>query len=274
VRRALLGAAIATGALAGVPAGAHAAFAPAVSATMVDEGVADGWRTVRVDVASTCGTEAPADTVSSVQADLVGRWHGSATRTFTLDDDHIRYPTAADAEATAGSAATYRFRVTGAVRVAAVGYVTCSSDEAYESREAKSPPTGTLAAPPRLTGFEFEGISYNGGNRCRPRSGRRFQLGAQFALRWFVEADPRALFGKQRLTGANVAQIKLHISGGGRPAFHHPASRRGFRAVGGIVSGYYFRPRTRQPVKLWVTAGGLDSNVLTVPVGARPRGCR
>jgi hypothetical protein len=64
-----------------MPAAAHAALAPTVTATMVDEGISEGKRTVRVDVTSTCGPEAPADTVSTVSADLVGLWRGRQTRT-------------------------------------------------------------------------------------------------------------------------------------------------------------------------------------------------
>ena len=271
--RVVLGIALALTLAAAAPGAAQAAFAPTVAANMVDEGVADGWRTIRVDVTSSCGPEAPADTVSSVQADLVGLWRGSQTRTFSPESDHVQYVSPAEGEQVPGPAATYRFRVTGGVRVAAIGYVSCSSETEYEGRDAKTAPTGSLLAPPRLDGFEFEGISYTGGPRCAPRSERAFQVGPMFGLRWLVDLEERSAFGRRMLTVASVGQIKLHVQGAGRKRWDHSASRRGFRAVGGIVSGFYFRPRTRQPVKLWVTVGGLDSNVLTVPVRRRVRGC-
>ena len=260
-------------AIATVPGPAHAAFAPSVSVNTIDEGVADGWRTLRVEVTSSCGPEAPADTVSEVSAELVGLWRGSQTRTFSPDSEDVELLSPTGDEGVPGSTATYRYRITGSVRAAAIGYVSCSSETTYEAREAKTAPTGALVAPPRLEGFEFEGVSYTGGPRCAPRSERAFQIGPQFALRWSVGVDTRSAFGRRDLNVANVGQIKLHIAGAGRKRLDHPASRRGFRTVGGIVSGYYFRPRTRQPVKLWVTVGGLDSNVIKVPVRRRVRGC-
>jgi hypothetical protein len=39
------------------------------------------------------------------------------------------------------------------------------------------------------------------------------------------------------------------------------------------VNGFYYQPRKAKPVKLWVTVNGMDSNVITVKVKPKPRGC-
>ena len=255
--------------------GAHAALAPSVTAEMTDEGSANGWRTVRVDVSGTCGPDAAPGTTVHVDAQLRRAATGPGGKTAVPFYDGLvpLGPT----EAAEGTSATRRFRVSGGWNVVAIGDISCSEPEASEVVIARSAPTAALRAPLRLDGWEALGTSVNGGPRCTPPMRRRLRAHAGYDLAFnLAPVDARTLFGHSG-TGPrmrDLGKVTFHLRGGGTMKWDKVVSRAGFKRFRRLVMGYYFQPRKPRKVTMWLTVAGMETNRLTIPVLPRKKGCR
>jgi hypothetical protein len=242
-----------------------------VTATLTDEGAApNGIHTVRVDVAGSC----PAGTVPWVQANLKGHWKNEVKPPFDPNPKEIDALGADDSVQAPN--ASFRYRLPGGFIASAIGSLQCLDSDGNMAASAESAPTATVRLPVRLTAWESAGTtaSYKRASCRVPRRG--MQLGAGYDIRWDLEADLRGSFGSGAfdLRAADLKQIMLHISGGGRRALRFHPSSKGFKHFNGaLVNGFYYQPRKARPVKLWVTVNGMDSNAITVKVKPKPRGC-
>ena len=267
--RAVAVAAAALSAVAVTPAGgATQALEPSVTVAMVDEGTTRGWRTVRVEVSGTCGSQAPAGTRGEVSVEILKRLPaGGAVVPATGTVDEL-------GETGAGLTRSFRYRITGGFLATARGHVECSDEETDESAEARSAYGPPLQAPIELAGWGAPGVSYSYKHpRCRFRR-QNMEVGAGYDISWQLgRLDTRALFGANALRGAHLRHFRLHIAGGGRRSLTVVPSVRGFARYSLVLNGFYYIPLRPQPVRLWITIRNLESNQITVPVRPRPRGC-
>ena len=266
---------LAAAALAMTAPGAHAALAPTVTAQLTDEGSAKGWRTIRVDVAGSCGPQAAPGTTAYVEADLRRAATGAAGKTAPPFYDG--YEPLGPAEAVEATTATYRYRVSGGWNVVAVATISCTEPEAFDTVTARSAPTASVLAPLRLDGWEALGTSVNGGARCTPPMRRVFRAHAGYDIAFDLgEIDARTVFG-HRGTGPrqrDLGKVKFHLRGGGSMKWDKPVSRRGYALFRRLVMGYYFQPRKPRPVTMWMSIDGVETNRLTIRVLPRKKGCR
>lgn len=250
-------------------------LAASAAAVLVDEGVADGWRTVSVDVTGSCGPAAPPGAQLSLDVDLRGRWRKDSAPPFALDPLAVE-SLEADSDPKPGPRASFRFKVTGGAIVTARAFASCSDDATLETAEARSDFVGALPTPLRLDEWEAFGMSYKGGlRRCAPPR-RGMRVGVGYDIKWDLgPVETRSLFGyRGKLKARSLDALDLHRTGGGlRSVTYHPSVRGFYKFNHALVSGYYFTPRKPRPVRLWVTVNGLDSNVLAVRVRPRKRGC-
>ncbi|HEX8854815.1 MAG TPA: hypothetical protein VF752_04375 [Thermoleophilaceae bacterium] len=252
-------------------ANAQADSPASVTATLTDEGAAaNGIHTLRVDVAATC----PAGTNPWVQADLKGHWKNEVKPPFDPDPRDIDALGADDSVQAAS--ASFKYRLPGGFIASAIGSVQCLDSEGNMTASADSAPTASIRLPVRLAKWESAGTTATFKRAsCRVPS-RGMQVGAGYDIKWELEADLRGAFGSGAfdIRVADLKQITLHISGGGRRALKFRSSSSGFKHFNGaLVNGFYYQPRKAKPVKLWVTVNAVDSNVIAVKVKPKPRGC-
>ncbi|HEX6388923.1 MAG TPA: hypothetical protein VFZ89_05745, partial [Solirubrobacteraceae bacterium] len=252
---------------------------PSATATLVDEGVNGSERTVRVDVTGTCGPLAgPATMTLSVR--MYGRYAKDRQPPYPLSAAIAVAPDDPDATLP-GPSASFRYRVGNGVLATARATVDCTppppadGELPEDPRSATSPFSNAIRAPWKL-GWSKPGQAFGGSpGRCTPPE-RRLQVGAGADFQWDLSGlDLRGALGRTRVSLESLREIDLHVSGGGRKARTFHPSRNGYRRFhGALLSGYYFIPRTTQPVKLWAQVGEAKSDVVTIRVRKRPRGCR
>ncbi len=260
------------------PSGARAAhFQPSVSATLVDEGTSGAWRNVRVDVAADCGPLAGAGTLVEVAADIHGTWAGDTRAPYTPRAGSVESLDPDDGGSRAVAATSYRYRIGQGLRAVARADVTCTSPPdpdtgAQETATAVSPFTAPLQAPYRL-GAWFFGASYSNRKPSCRFPERVMEVGAGYDLKWTPDVDVRGLIGKAQVAAADIPNMRIHFAGGGRAPLTTRPSRKGFLRYRQIVNGFYFFVRRAKPVRIWITIGGVSSEVTTIPVRPRPRAC-
>src|SRR4051794_25321022 len=111
-----------------------ATVSPSVTVQLTDAGVADGWRTVRVEVTGNCGPDAPDGTTMDVRPLIVARWKDTSKAPYTPDEKMVEIvdaPTPPDPDDDEGSrpgpTATFTFRVTGGIHAVGKGEVVCTA---------------------------------------------------------------------------------------------------------------------------------------------------
>jgi hypothetical protein len=276
VRSRTIGVVVAVLVLAGPLAPARAEVTPSVTVRLVDEGLdAQLRRTVRVDVSGSCGPAAGPRTTMELLGSLRGRWAGEKHPPYELDAGQLT--NLGPDESQPGPAASFRFRISGGVVAAAGGWIQCSDPDALEgtgqTASAESPWTGALAAPIQLLGWHGYGttVTFRRPSCKLPRNA--MQVHAGYDIEWQLNVDARGLLGTRRLAPSVFSKLTFHIAGGGvRRIDFHP-SKKGWAAYHTLLNGFYYTPRRLKPVRLWVTAGGMDSVVRTVKVKPKPKGC-
>jgi hypothetical protein len=258
---------------AGAASPAQADFAPSATAKLVDEGLSpDGRRTVRIEVSGSCGPSAGPNTEISVMGTIKGHWARDTHAPY--DPDARQAEDLGAADWVPGSSSSFRFRLSGGLVASAVGSVQCHDPDSDDTRTADSPLTPALATPVRLLGAQPNAASYSYRRTGCPTPFRKMQVGGGYDLSWRLDLDPRGLLGIRKLGAKSLKSVRLHIAGGGARSLAFSPSVAGYRHFGGLLlNGFYYEPRKPKPVRLWATIGGLDSNVITMKVKPRPRGC-